>query len=297
MLVGDLVDKGPDSPGVVRTLRELRQAGQPVVLCARKPRRTSTRGTGWPGRSRPRERSPSSRAWRQWPAITEGLSADDIAFLDSAVLLHRLPAHDALVVHGGIPERVERPDRITRRPAASCCACAWCGAPSRCASRSSSTYNHDVKATKPDPSWTSRTVVKKVVRPVGQFLALGEDKPTETFWAETLRRALRARLLRAQSLPEGDRARPVSPRHRPRSRGGARKSPGRGRARARAAPRFVTVAAAKAWSPSLWEEVSARYRTRPGRNPGTTIGSGKTGLYVSEICLGTMTWGARASGR
>ena len=37
------------------------------------------------------------------PEITAELTAEDIAYLDTAVLFHRVPQHNILVVHAGIP--------------------------------------------------------------------------------------------------------------------------------------------------------------------------------------------------
>ena len=96
---GDVVDKGPESAKCVQSLRGLRDQGFNVVL---------VKGNHEDKHERFR------RAWakagdkvkmkglEELKAITAALSPEDIAFLDSAVPFHRIPEHDALVVHGGI---------------------------------------------------------------------------------------------------------------------------------------------------------------------------------------------------
>lgn len=103
---GDLVDKGPDSAGVVRHVRGLRDAGHRVTLVegnheakhARFRRHEETRAeTGTPN---------PIRGADAIGAITAALDAADIAFLETAVRFARLPAHDAVVIHAGVPPSI-----------------------------------------------------------------------------------------------------------------------------------------------------------------------------------------------
>ena len=101
VFVGDLVDKGPDSVGVVRMVREMSERGN-VVLVEGNHEDTHRRyrkniierpEVG----QKQHERKPELRE------ITEQMSEEDVEFLESSVLFHRVPEHNLIVVHGGIP--------------------------------------------------------------------------------------------------------------------------------------------------------------------------------------------------
>lgn len=103
VFVGDLVDKGPDPFGAVAYAAELaRRADFQVTLVEgnhedrhRRYRRNLI--------ERPNVAAEQAAAEPELPALTAQLGADEIAFLDNAVLFHRISEHDVLVVHGGIP--------------------------------------------------------------------------------------------------------------------------------------------------------------------------------------------------
>ena len=111
VFVGDLVDKGPDSAGVVRFVRELADR-VPVVLVEgnhedkhRRFRRNQS--------VRPEVAVSMADRSPELASITEDMSDADVAFLDSAVPFHRVPEHDVLVVHAGIPaDMVELPETL-----------------------------------------------------------------------------------------------------------------------------------------------------------------------------------------
>ena len=94
IFVGDLVDKGDDSPGVVRFVRELSQTHNVVVVEGnheskhKQHRLNLTRGVVREG---------------EVNEITSSLSPEDIQFMDSFVPFHKVEQHGILVVHGGIP--------------------------------------------------------------------------------------------------------------------------------------------------------------------------------------------------
>jgi serine/threonine protein phosphatase 1 len=101
VFVGDLIDKGPDSPEVVAFLRSFAEDHDVVLVEGNhedKHRRF---------RKNLRERPDTAREMAdQTPElneITSRLSSEDIAFLESAVPFHRIEEHNILVVHGGIP--------------------------------------------------------------------------------------------------------------------------------------------------------------------------------------------------
>lgn len=96
--VGDLVNKGPDSGGVVRRLRELgRQMEVQVVLGNHEHRHLEIRR----GRLRPSAEE---------VALQRQLTDEDMEFLHSFPQHLALPQHGAVVVHGGIPRGLERLD-------------------------------------------------------------------------------------------------------------------------------------------------------------------------------------------
>lgn len=99
VFVGDLIDKGPDTVGVVSFARSLREEGVDVVLLLgnheekllRTFRRTLSGADG-----------PLSPSHDKLVTRIQSLGADNMRFLQSAVLWHRLSDADALVVHAGI---------------------------------------------------------------------------------------------------------------------------------------------------------------------------------------------------
>lgn len=105
VFVGDLVDKGPHTVKVVKMARKLSKR-MPVVVVEgnheekhRRFRRHLASGNT--------EIASSMRGSDFMQYVTEQLSDQDIAFLDSAVLYYELPEHNAIVVHGGIPSKLD----------------------------------------------------------------------------------------------------------------------------------------------------------------------------------------------
>ena len=100
VFVGDLINKGPDTVGVVSLVRSLRAEGIDVVLLLgnheerllRTFRRTLSGAGG-----------PVSPSHDKLIARIESLGTDNMQFLESAVLWHRLSDSGALAVHAGIP--------------------------------------------------------------------------------------------------------------------------------------------------------------------------------------------------
>jgi hypothetical protein len=102
ILAGDLVDKGYDSAGVVKRARELRESGtvRQVVLVM---------GNHEEKHSRFRTRMIAGadvtalKGHEEMSEITRGLTVEDVFFLNSAILFHRIPGYNSIVVHAGIP--------------------------------------------------------------------------------------------------------------------------------------------------------------------------------------------------
>lgn len=105
VFVGDLVDKGDDSPGVVRFVRELAQTHNVVVVEGNHEdkHKRFRRNT----EARPEVAAKMVERQPELAEITEALSAEDVAFLDAAVPFHRISEHGILVVHGGIPANMD----------------------------------------------------------------------------------------------------------------------------------------------------------------------------------------------
>jgi serine/threonine protein phosphatase 1 len=103
--VGDLVDKGDDSPGVVRFVRELAKTHNVVVVEGNhedKHKRFRTNLV-----ARPEVAAKMVERQAELAEITDALSPEDVAFLDAAVPFHRISEHGILVVHGGIPASMD----------------------------------------------------------------------------------------------------------------------------------------------------------------------------------------------
>lgn len=103
VLCGDLVDKGPHSALVVKRARALRESGVNTVLVMGNHEEKH-------GRFRARLASGGDvtalKGHEEMNEITRGLCAEDVAFLNTAVLFHRLPEHGVTVVHAGVPLNV-----------------------------------------------------------------------------------------------------------------------------------------------------------------------------------------------
>ncbi len=197
--VGDLLDKGPDSAGVVRHLRLLRADGYRITLVLGNHEERHARF-----RRAPVSQAMAMRGAEELRNITALLSAKDIGFLETATLYHRLPEHHALVVHGGVlPRQKELPplDPVGRssqdrkldhemlrvryvrgeerhvyqvevvssvRPAAD--------------TRFTPGPNGSTLGTYLPPSAPLRVTAHKVL-PKGEFLPLGEQTAGDPFWA------------------------------------------------------------------------------------------------------------------
>ena len=152
--VGDLLDKGPDSAGAVRVLRELRESGVQVTLVRgnheeRHERfRRNEAEAARTGKANPMARLEELRA------AAVGLTAADIEFLESAVPVLHLPEHEAVVVHAGI-----LPTHTTL-PASTA------GLSSR------------------DRKTLEKVYRVRYVNPNGEEVVLGKETPADRYWAE-----------------------------------------------------------------------------------------------------------------
>jgi serine/threonine protein phosphatase 1 len=156
IFVGDLVDKGPDSAGVVRLARRIPENyGAEVILVdgnhEEKHRRFRKYENGCPGAG------DELRGADEMRSITKRLDEDDIAFLESGVICHEIKHHDALVVHAGVPPVLKH------------------------------------VPTDFEGYWSKRKKARKVtdqmlrvrfVNPKGWMVALGREKEDDVYWSE-----------------------------------------------------------------------------------------------------------------
>lgn len=104
VFVGDLVDKGPDSPGVVRWLRLFSESYH-VVLIEGNHEEKHRR---W--RHYTRENSPivhTMTGTSQIETISKDLIEADTAFLETGRLYFDIPEYNAFVVHAGVPPSID----------------------------------------------------------------------------------------------------------------------------------------------------------------------------------------------
>ena len=108
IFAGDIVDKGPFSAEVVkycRTMTESRPAGMTELIEGNHENkharfRRHQRLFREQGKPIPMKKT------EELHTITEALSAEDVAYLDTAKLYIKLPEHNALVVHAGVPPSI-----------------------------------------------------------------------------------------------------------------------------------------------------------------------------------------------
>lgn len=111
IFVGDLVDKGPDSPGVVRLVRELAEKNRVVLVEGNHENKHFRYRRNRVLRPRVAEEMAENRP--ELVTITDALTPGDIKFLNDTVPFHRVGEHNLLVVHAGIPaNRGELPETV-----------------------------------------------------------------------------------------------------------------------------------------------------------------------------------------
>jgi aryl carrier-like protein len=152
--VGDLLDKGPDSAGAVKVLRDLRNSGVQVTLVrgnheeSHERLRRNDAVTARSGKPNPMTRAAELRE------VSSSLSAEDVAFLETAVPLLHIPEHGAVVVHGGVlPTHTELPSD-------------W--------SKVSGKVRRDLE----------KVYRVRFVTPDGDMVSLGEEADADRFWAD-----------------------------------------------------------------------------------------------------------------
>ncbi len=182
---GDLVDKGPDSVDTVKFVRQLREEGFNVVLVLGNHEEKHARF-----RKVLAEKGPAAAAkfkgFEELKAITDGLSEADIAFLDSAVLFHRIPEHDALVVHAGILPLTTDLDNLSKKDEQAILRLRHVKGVSTHKVTIEFTVDGEGDLTLEEVVQRARSTVPVRVSSVekGSFVSLGEETADDPFWAE-----------------------------------------------------------------------------------------------------------------
>lgn len=155
VFVGDLLDKGPDSAGVVRFCRTLGDSGINVVAVKGNHEDKHER---WRSHienfHRTGRQNPMQDKTGDLTQITPTLSKDDIAFLEMMPLFYRLPGDVGIVVHAGLSPRLRSLPEI---------------APSRAG-------RDDILNT---------CLWLRNISPTGLAIGLGKETSEDTYWADS----------------------------------------------------------------------------------------------------------------
>ena len=188
VFVGDLVDKGPDSAGVVGFARSLREKGFTVVLVEGNHEekhsrfRTALEKGG-------EKATKKFRGVEELASITEALSPEDVAFLDTAVPFHRIPEHGAVVLHGGVTGDMTELDATDKGLISRLLRTRHLRGKPEVKITVEFVMDHEAEGFDPEAEVTpdmlgTGTVLRKQVKPAGGFLSLGTEGPDDPFWAE-----------------------------------------------------------------------------------------------------------------
>ena len=154
VFLGDLVDKGPNSAGVVKYVRGLQEVTNVVLVKGnhegKHQRWRKKVGDG------DLEGAMAMKRGEEIRDITAGLSEEDVEFLDTAVLFYREAGH--LFIHAGVPGDLhDIPESVAD----------VAGLPGKARKK-----------------LELLTFTRYVDRETGRMLPLGDEKPGDPFWAE-----------------------------------------------------------------------------------------------------------------
>ena len=159
VLVGDLVDKGPEPAGVVRFLRTLSETAPFAVTLIQGNHEDRHLRYHINTRERPGIARQMAKDAAFLPALEAELTDADYAFLAAAVPFLRLPDWGVLVVHGGIPGDMDTfPETLEAAEALT---------------------------GKVRGAFRKILRTRYVERDSGKFLALGDNTAADPFWADT----------------------------------------------------------------------------------------------------------------
>ena len=103
IFVGDLVDKGPDSAGVVRMVREMAESASFDVVVVEGNHEEKHRRFRRNMSIRPAIAHDQAKNDGELVEITKLLSSKDVKFLESSVTFYKIPGHNTIIIHAGIP--------------------------------------------------------------------------------------------------------------------------------------------------------------------------------------------------
>ncbi|MCR9196485.1 MAG: metallophosphoesterase [Hyphomonas sp.] len=158
VFVGDVIDKGPDSIGVIKYVEELRPNASFEVVLVDGNHEDRMRRYLRNLKLRPRVAAEQAARAPELERLREQLASEGMEFLGWSVPFYRCNTHNVLVVHGGIPGTMQDfPVSVEEASALT----------GREAKRFEKVY---------------RTRFIDAVS--GEFLALGDHGPGDPFWAE-----------------------------------------------------------------------------------------------------------------
>ena len=102
VFVGDLIDKGEDSPGTVRFIRELSETAPFEIIVVEGNHEDKHKRYRRNLHIRPKVAQQQALHSPELNTITAELSTEDVEFLEKSLPFYRIAEHDILVVHGGI---------------------------------------------------------------------------------------------------------------------------------------------------------------------------------------------------
>jgi serine/threonine protein phosphatase 1 len=155
IFIGDLIDRGPDSAGVVERVVELSARHHvSLILGNHEEKFLRYRRHLEEGKGVELQMSGSE----EFPMLMERLQPIHFEFLEGAYYALHLPEYHTLLVHGGIPGKVKFPFPVTYR------------------------YGEHAPRDYPGLDLLTKT---RFLDDNGSFVALNEQKPQDQFWAET----------------------------------------------------------------------------------------------------------------
>lgn len=185
--VGDLVDKGPDSVGVVDLVRQMSEMIPTTVVKGNHELALLKFAAAWAMGNGRGMHDPVGKL-----RLLESLGRDNIEFLRRTVPFLRLEDHDILVVHGGVlpewadgldPKNIERIARVRHVT----------GTTRAKVTVEFSGLDFDPSCVVGDTLDADRVralcsadlieVVRKRVKPEGSFISLGDESADDPFWA------------------------------------------------------------------------------------------------------------------
>jgi predicted phosphodiesterase len=188
IFVGDLIDRGPDSLGVLNTARGLQSLCQVVLVEGNheyKHRRFRASL-----KKKPRDvKGPMAD-------FTALLCPEHIAFLEAAVPCHQIPEHKAVVVHGGVlptmrtlptAEHLRQMSRGKRDKLLNWILRARYVLGTDLVDYTVQVTCHEDFEDDLDAAWALKAgvkIIKKKIQEKGSFIRLGHQRPEDPFWAQ-----------------------------------------------------------------------------------------------------------------